>query len=137
MKNDYELEGLLRTVKTFSDDIGMTFGLDKCAKATFIKEKLKYTNSIVLDIDTKFKELDQGETYKYLGAEEDDGIQHGKMEEKIRKACYRRVRAVLESELNAKNKLEAITTLAVPVVSYSFNLVNWNLKEINRIDRKI
>ena len=137
MKNDYELEGLLRIVKTFSDDIGMTFGLEKRAKATFIKEKLKYTNSIVLDIDTKFKELDQGETYKYLGAEEGDGIQHGKMEEKIRKACYRRVRAVLESELNAKNKLEAITTLAVPVVLYSFNLVNWNLEETKRIDRKI
>ena len=40
-RNDYELEGLLRTVKTFSDDIGMTFGLDKCAKATFIREKLR------------------------------------------------------------------------------------------------
>ena len=45
-KNDFELEGLLRTVKTFSDDIGMTFGLDKCAKATFIRRKLKSTSSI-------------------------------------------------------------------------------------------
>ena len=36
-QNDYELEGLLRTVKTFSDDIGITFGLKKCAKATFIR----------------------------------------------------------------------------------------------------
>ena len=58
-KIDYELEGLLRTVKTFSDDIGMTFGLDKCAKATFIRGKLKSTGSIVLNIDTKIKELDQ------------------------------------------------------------------------------
>ena len=33
-KNDYELEGLLRTAKTFSDDIGMTFGLDKWTKET-------------------------------------------------------------------------------------------------------
>ena len=82
---DYELEGLLRTVKTFSDDIGMTFGLDKYAKATFIRGKLKSTSSIVLDIDTKIKELDQEETYKYLGIEECDGIQHGKKKEKIRK----------------------------------------------------
>ena len=52
-KNDYELEGLLRTVKGFSDDIGMTLGLHKCAKATFIREKLKSTSSIVLDIDEK------------------------------------------------------------------------------------
>ena len=46
-KNDYELEGLLKTVKAFSDDIGITFGLDKCAKATFIRGKLRSTSSIV------------------------------------------------------------------------------------------
>ena len=62
-KNNYELEGLLRTVKTFSDDIGMIFGLDKCAKATFIRGKFEiYYSSIVLDVDTKIKELDQEET---------------------------------------------------------------------------
>ena len=34
-KDDSELEGLLRTVKGLSDDIGKEFGLGKCAKATF------------------------------------------------------------------------------------------------------
>ena len=56
----------------------MTFGLNKCAKATFFRGKLKSTSSIVLDIDTKIKD-------KYLGIEEGDGIQHRKMKEKIRK----------------------------------------------------
>ena len=50
------------------------------------------------------------------------------MKEKIRKECYRRVRGVLQSELNAKNKLKAINTLAIPAVTYSFNVVNWNLE---------
>ena len=59
------------------------------------------------------------------------------MKEKIRKEYYRGVRAVLQSELNAKNKLEAINTLAIPVISYSFNVVNWNLEGIKRIGRKI
>ena len=59
------------------------------------------------------------------------------MEKKKKKECYRGVRAVMQSELNAKNKLEAINTLAIPVVSYSFNVVNWNLEEIKRKDRKI
>ena len=56
----------------------MTFGLDKCPKATFIRGRLKSTSSIVLDIDSKAKELDQEEAYRYLGLEERDGIQHGK-----------------------------------------------------------
>ena len=61
-KNDYELEGLLRTVKTFSNEIGMTFGLDNCAKATFNRGKLKSTSSIVLDVDMKIRELNQEKT---------------------------------------------------------------------------
>ena len=59
------------------------------------------------------------------------------MKEKIRKECYRRLIAILHTELNAKNKLEAINTLAIPVVTYSFNVINWNLEEIRRMDRKI
>ena len=73
-KNDCKLHGLLKTVKTF--------GLGKCAKATFIRGKLKYISSIVLDTDMKIKELDQENTYKYLGIKEGDGIQHGKLKEK-------------------------------------------------------
>ena len=30
-KDDNDREGLLQTVKRFSDDIGMSFGLDKCS----------------------------------------------------------------------------------------------------------
>ena len=135
-KNDKELDGLLYTVKKFSDDIGMEFGLDRCAKATFIRGRLTSTSEIKLNEDTSIRELDQEETYKYLGTDEADGIQHSKMKEKIRKECYREVRAILHTESNAKNKLEAINTLAIPVVTYSFNVINWNV-EIRRMDRKI
>ena len=34
-KSDYELRKQIQTVKTFSDDIHMDFGLEKCAKITF------------------------------------------------------------------------------------------------------
>ena len=39
-KKNNEQTGILNTVKKFSDDINMDFGLEKCAKATFIKGKL-------------------------------------------------------------------------------------------------
>ena len=129
-KNNKELHGLLCTVKKFSDDIGMKFGLDKCAKPTFIRGRLTSTSGIKLNEDTTIRQLDQEETYKYLGIDKGDGIQHAKMNEKIRKECYRRVRAILHTELNEKNKLEVINTIAIPVVTYSFNVINWNLKEI-------
>ena len=78
-KNDKKLEGLLSTVKQFSDDLGMEFRLDKCAKATFRKDKPTRTTAVELDIDKIICELDQNETYKYLQIDEGNGIQHSKM----------------------------------------------------------
>ena len=135
-KNDQQLEGLLTTVKQFSNDICMEFGLDKCAKATFIRGKLKRSTPITLDIDTTIKQLDPEDSYKYLGVNESDGIDHAKMKERIRKEYYRRVRLVLKTELNSKNRIEAINTLAIPVVQYSYNIINWNLPDLQRMDRK-
>jgi len=80
-KNDQDLEGLLCIVKEFSDDIGMEFGLDKCAKATFVRGKLSKKSSIILYMDTVNRELDPGETYKYLDVNEGDGVNHSSMKE--------------------------------------------------------
>jgi DNA-directed RNA polymerase subunit L len=35
-----------------------------------------------------------------------------------------------------KTKLQPIGTLAVPVLKYSFGIINWRLEEIKKIDRK-
>ena len=59
------------------------------------------------------------------------------MKKKIRKECYRRVRAILKTELNSANRIKAINTLAMPVVQYSFNVINWTVHELRRIDTKI
>ena len=62
---------------------------DQCPKGTFKKGKLTETLSIKLDINTTIQELEQEESYKYLGINEGDGIQHSRMKEKIRKEYYR------------------------------------------------
>ena len=59
--------GLLRTIKSFSDDIIMEYGLDKCAKAIFKRGRLADSSNIELDVNTIIQDLDQGGTYKYLG----------------------------------------------------------------------
>ena len=93
-KDDNNLEKMLPLVKKFSDDIGMTFGLDKFAKVSFKRSKLTRSVSLELDRDTVIKDLDQEERYKNLGVNESDGIQHSQMKEKIRKECYHRVCAI-------------------------------------------
>ena len=44
-RNSDQLDGLLHTVRTFSDDIQMKFGLDKCAVAHFVNGRLSGHNS--------------------------------------------------------------------------------------------
>jgi hypothetical protein len=42
----------------------------------------------------------------------------------------------MKSELNARNKITAIEALAVPVLRYSFGIINWRIEEIKQIGRK-
>ena len=58
-KKEQEQVGELKIVKQFSDDIGMEFGLEKCAKACLKKGKLTSAGNIVIDEDTELQELDQ------------------------------------------------------------------------------
>jgi len=54
----------------------MDSGLEKCAKIIFKKGKLIHSQNLVIDINREIQELEQGKTYKYLGIEESEGMQH-------------------------------------------------------------
>ena len=71
--SDKQLTGLINTVKNVSDDIKMEFGLDKCAKASFKRGKKVSVEGIPLNDNQVIQDLDQAETYKYLGMEEGEG----------------------------------------------------------------
>ena len=43
----------------------------------------------------------------------------------------------MKTELDSKNRITAITTLAIPVITYSSNIVNRNLKELKRQDAEV
>jgi outer membrane protein assembly factor BamA len=94
------------------------------------------TTNVDIDNDTVIKDIDQECAYKYLGVNEGDGIQHAILKEKIRKEYYRGMRMVLKNELNAANRFETINTLVIPVVTYSFNTINWKMSAIKRLDTK-
>jgi len=69
-KSDEELKKQIQTVKTFSDDIHMEFGLEKCAKIAFKRGKLIHLQNLVIDINREVQELEQEKTYSTLGLRE-------------------------------------------------------------------
>ena len=114
----------------------MKFNIKKCAKLTIKRGKYCSSENIELDPNTTIKELNQHETYKYLGIAENTGVSHAKMKATIKKEYNRRVRMILRSQLNSRNIFMAINSLAVPVVMYSFSVVNWTKAELKRFDTK-
>ena len=135
-KSEEELRKQIQRVKSFSDGIHRGFGLAKSSKITFKKGKLVQLQNLVMDINREIQELEQGKTYRYLGIEESEGIQHQQMKERLKQEYRRRLRMILKSELNVRNKITAIGALAVPVLRYSFGINNWGIEEIKQIDKK-
>ena len=84
----------------------------------------------MIDTNREIQELEKGKTYKYPGIEEGQGIQQLQMKERLKQEYSRRLRMILKSELNARNKITAIGALAVPVLRYSFGIINWRIEEI-------
>jgi len=74
----------------------MDFRLEKCAMVTFKKGKLIHSQSLVTDIIRETQELEEGKTYKYLGIEESEGIQHQQMKERLKQEYRRRLRMITE-----------------------------------------
>ena len=65
--NAKSLESLIQTVHVFSNDIGMEFGVEKCAVLTMKKGKMANSDGIALPNKT-MKGLEEGDSYKYLGS---------------------------------------------------------------------
>ena len=131
-KSEEELQKQIQTVETFSDDINMEFGLEKCAKITFKRAKPTHLQNLVINANRVIQELEQGKSYKYLGIEESEGIQHQQMKERLKKEHIRRLRMILISETKTRNKITAIRALVVPVLRYSFGIMNWRIEEIKK-----
>jgi hypothetical protein len=81
-------------------------------------------------METDVKELDAMKAYKYLGVEENHNIEHEKEKDRLKKECIRRLSLILSTELSVKNNMQAIGSLAIPVLRYSFGIINWYQEEI-------
>ena len=106
-KSDNQIDILLKTVFTFSEDIGMEFGIKKCGVVILKKGKLVKFDGIQLPNEEIMKEVDEN-GYTYFGILEFDEIEEHEMKIKVTVECNRRLRLILKSKLNGKNKIQAI-----------------------------
>lgn len=131
-----QMKKLLDITKVFSKDIKMEFGIDKCALVAIRGGHVIETENIEVEDLEPIKSLERGTFYKYLGIEECQSLDHEGMKSKLIQEYFHRLRKILKSQLHAKNKLTAIGALAVPVIQYSFGIINWRIDELRKLDAK-
>ena len=99
VKSEKELESLLQTVRVISDDIGIKFGLDKCASMTMKRGKSVHSDGICLPDGSQVTVLVET-GYKYVGVLESDDVLHRECKERLRCEYVRRAKKCLKSKLN-------------------------------------
>ena len=133
-ENHVEVVKMAVLIDKFSSDIGMCLGLKKCNVINIRGRKLAQLGAIKLDDGREIAELTSGEFYKYLGVEELVNLNHDKMKSKILKEVKKKLRLVLSTELNSKNLVIAMNETIIPVLSYSFGVIDWTEGEIQGVD---
>ena len=134
-KSEEQLQSLIQSVKQYSDDIKMEFGLDKCAVIKMKKGKRESFSGITLPDGGKFEEVEK-KGYKYLGILEAHAILHNTMKKKVTEEYIRRTRKILKSTIDGKKTITAINTWAVPVIRYGAGILDWTQEELQKLDRK-
>ncbi|KAI5744236.1 hypothetical protein M8J76_000423 [Diaphorina citri] len=134
-RNNDELQSLLETTAIFSSDINMQFGIEKCATLEVKRGNIVHQENIELAL-TPFKFPSLESFYKYLGMSQDLVLNKSEAKEKVKNAYASRMKKILTTELNGQNKIKAINSWCVPILSYSFGIIPWTKTDLQALDRQ-
>ena len=84
------MDSLVQTVCVCSENIGMEFGIEKCAMLAMEKRKIVKSVGIELSDGKVIKSLQEGESYKYLGILRADKFLEENMKLNVSKEYIRR-----------------------------------------------
>ena len=93
VKKEKELETMIHAVRIYSQDIGMEFGIEKCAMLVMKSGKRRLTYRMELPNQDKIKTLAENDTL------EADTIKQVEMKNKIQKEYLRKTRKLLDTKL--------------------------------------
>jgi hypothetical protein len=57
------------------------------------------------------------------------------MRKKVEEGVYKETKIDFEHRAEGKNKKQAIRSLTVPVLRYSFGIINWHQEEIKKLNK--
>lgn len=135
--NELELQNQLEIVKEFSKDIGMEFGLEKCAYIHARRGTVQETTNITLSDGSEFTCLQQGCTYKYLGLQQILTTDQKRTKTMVEENFIGRLKTTMKTKLYSKSLISAINAWVIPVISHTFGVIRWTQTDLERLDRTV
>ena len=114
----------------------MDFGTNKCAYLKTEKGTIVNDGEPLVMNNLTIKSAKEGDTYKYLGIDENISYHGPNNKERVSKEYFTRTRKIWSSKLSAYNKMIAHSAFAVPVLNPTISVLDWTIGEIKDIDIK-
>ena len=119
-----------------SHDTGACYGVSKCAEIVFERGKMVKGEGLpVLNERMETMDPDENEIYKFLGIEQADGIKTKVVFERVKREGGKRVKMLVNTELNDSNLISAINVKVIPVAAYAMNVCKFSKGELNELDQ--
>ena len=115
----------------------MKFGIKKFGVLVLKRGEIDRAKSRGLKLPTGklMKTIDE-EVYKYLVILEYDKVKEKEMKTEFDRKYKRRIRLILISKLNGKNKIKVINSWAVAILRYGAGVLEWRVDELKELDKK-
>ena len=113
--------------------------MSKCAEIVFEHGKMVREGLLVLDNQMEAMDPDENKIYKFLEVEQADGINTKAVFERVKSKVEKRVKMLVNTELNDTNLISAINLKVVSVAAYSMNVfkfIKGKLKQLEQIVKR-
>ena len=119
--NEKELGMLVNTVRVFSNDICMQYGVSRCGVLVMKRGKMCKCKGNEIPSGELIKEVDTEGGHVYLGVLEAYIIKYKNIKDNLKREYTRRVRKILK--LNSKNVVNGINCRAISILRYSVGII--------------
>ena len=125
-----------RRMESMFRDIGLEWGLDKCATVTVSKGKIVSAENLILNENASINVLQHKDYYKFLGKLENAAQLDDEVFDQVNKEYLKRLSVIWSSNISMPRKIKVTNTFALPVIQYHMWTVDWRLNDLRQLDRE-
>jgi hypothetical protein len=133
--SEEELHQANGIVTRISHDVGMRFGVKKCAEIIYQRGKMVKGNGMEI-LEGKISSLDptKSEFYTFLGVEEANGQIDKAVKQRVLTKCFAVASKLMGMQLYERNLIRAINTKVMAMARYCMTICHFGRKELKDQD---